>query len=1156
MSDTLEVLSTELGRALRPLADGVSSPAQAAGLLARLGWALPPGVADLGLTGLTVSDVIDKLLVLLRSTDAEREDAILMATRAADLLRAIAELLANVKTIVDALPTLPALTADYLARTRIDQELPRRLLDYLLVDYLRTVANGTYRVLKLAGIVDARDMPADTANYQTAHERLSFHPERIGSLLSPSRDWAGETYGWGTNAPDLDHLLGNIGDVLLGLGGTAFLQDMPPELETALNGSSPPAGTPPFKSLSVHLLRGIGTDTYVIGVALNELRSTVVGGTDSGLALTPFALGSITRDFPLLPIGGGELSFVIEASTTLDGGVALNLRPRVSPTLQALAGGAPSFTGQVRGGLRFHSRAEPAVLLAGAGIELSLLEAQALVGAGVTASGFDASFDISMRELRLEVTLGEADSFVTSITKSASLSCAIDFGMRYSTREGLRFTGSGALEVSIPLHLELGPFCIDVIWLTLGVAAEGLILESSVTGSGQLGPLSVSVERIGGRANLAFSEGNLGPVDLSFAFKPPTGLGIALDAGPVSGGGFISFDEPRGRYAGILQLQVLSISVTAIGLLDTKLPDGRPGYSFLLIITTEFSPIQLGYGFTLNGVGGLAGINRTINAEALRLGVYSGSLDHILFPRDPIQNAPQLISDLSLIFPPAEGQYTFGPMAKLGWGSPTLIEITLGIIIELPSPVRIALLGQIGMYLPKREAPVVEIHLDFVAMIDFGAKLLSLDATLRDSRIVVFTLSGDMALRLTWGDQPNFAVALGGFHPHFPTPPGFPALRRLTLALGEGDRIRLTCQAYQALTTNSLQFGAHVELFVDVGVSVHGWIGFDALFIFSPFSFEVDFTAGLEVAAGGIKLAGVSFEGTLSGPTPWRIRGQATLSVLFVEITAKVDEKFGEEHNEELLPVDPWEKLLESLIDVRNWSATQLPGTAPVVSIAAPSGSTTVMLDPGGRATWRQKVIPLDRSVMRFGNAPTPSAVKYTVDRVSDEFTKGEFGFSSVTDFFPPGQFNDLTDSEKLSRPSFESMNAGIELGSGAAYFGPSIPAAIYYETKLIDSELESRKGSRFGFGMTAHLALAEGGAIARAGAVRSGMKAFVGASKLKQEGDKFVVVSTTDLSQHGTIAAGATKGAATEALDAYLSEQPAERGKWQIIPEHELEAA
>ena len=38
-----------------------------------------------------------------------------------------------------------------------------------------------------------------------------------------------------------------------------------------------------------------------------------------------------------------------------------------------------------------------------------------------------------------------------------------------------------------------------------------------------------------------------------------------------------------------------------------------------------------------------------------------------------------------------------------------------------------------------------------------------------------------------------------------PLPPGFPELRRLTLALGAGDFFRFTLQTYLAVTSNSFQ---------------------------------------------------------------------------------------------------------------------------------------------------------------------------------------------------------------------------------------------------------------------------------------------------------------------------------------------------------------
>lgn len=126
-------------------------------------------------------------------------------------------------------------------------------------------------------------------------------------------------------------------------------------------------------------------------------------------------------------------------------------------------------------------------------------------------------------------------------------------------------------------------------------------------------------------------------------------------------------------------------------------------------------------------------------------------LDSILFPVDPVARADKVISDVESVFPVAPGRFVIGLMARLGWGSPQVVVADLGIVLELPAPVRIVLLGRLGVMLPNPDAAVVELHLDIVGILDLGRGELSIDATLHDSRIAVFDVYGDMALRVGWG---------------------------------------------------------------------------------------------------------------------------------------------------------------------------------------------------------------------------------------------------------------------------------------------------------------------------------------------------------------------------------------------------------------------
>src|SRR5262249_27917546 len=149
--------------------------------------------------------------------------------------------------------------------------------------------------------------------------------------------------------------------------------------------------------------------------------------------------------------------------------------------------------------------------------------------------------------------------------------------------------------------------------------------------------------------------GALGPLDIDFKFKPPRGAGLSIDTGVVVGGGFLFFDPDKGEYGGVAELSIVDIvTVKAIGLITTKMPDGSDGFSLLLILPPASPPIQLGFGFTLNAVGGLLGLNRAVMLDVLRDGVRTGAVDSIMFPDNVIANAPRIISALKGVFPPQE----------------------------------------------------------------------------------------------------------------------------------------------------------------------------------------------------------------------------------------------------------------------------------------------------------------------------------------------------------------------------------------------------------------------------------------------------------------------------------------------------------------------
>ena len=93
-----------------------------------------------------------------------------------------------------------------------------------------------------------------------------------------------------------------------------------------------------------------------------------------------------------------------------------------------------------------------------------------------------------------------------------------------------------------------------------------------------------------------------------------------------------------------------------------------------------------------------------------------------------------------------------------------------------------------------------------------------------------------MGLLVAFGDDANFVVSVGGFHPRFSPPPlPFPSPRRIAISLLNTPVARMRVEGYFAVTSNTVQFGARVEVFFGLDVlNVKGHLAFDALFQFSP----------------------------------------------------------------------------------------------------------------------------------------------------------------------------------------------------------------------------------------------------------------------------------------------------------------------------------
>jgi hypothetical protein len=1134
---TLETVARHVGLALQPLKDRLAS-GQVIALFAELGLQFPPQLLQpsfvnaLNAGGAAAGALPATLTQLATAIDSDNEAGILSAgtqliTEIGAIITALEQIGTELHNISGGLPGLSAAEVNTFA-----QNLPSNLLSYLLISYLENLQPGVVGIGNLLGFLDYIPNPGvsgDPAHPPFTARKLQL--SRLGDLFTKPDQLLKNLYQWGAPGFDGTLLIPRLRTSLqlLGVSSATITPGLPPALDSSF----------------------LSVQTTPPGLTAT-LKTTLPGGFDFTLPL------------------GGVWSVHISATGTLTGGLAAKINPPANVTLHPsaalaaqlesdlLAQGADAAHPIIIIGQTGGSRLQTDSFTFGMGLKITWDS-----GSGTATA--EPTVQINIKGGKVVIDMSNADGFLATVLSGVHVEAGFDLGITWAPDTGIHITGGAQLEIDLPLHLTLGPISLPTLYLVAGASSSGLPIEISAALGLTLGPIQASVDRVGVKGLITFPDhgGNLGPANLAIDFKPPNGLGLAIDAGVVAGGGYISFNPDKGQYAGVFDLSLAEIvQVKIIGVLDTILPDGSHGFSFLLIITFDFPPIQLGFGFTLNGVGGLGGVNRTMNTDALHAGFRAHTLNSVLFPPDPIANAPQIISNIENFFPPAEGRYLFGPMLEIGWGTPTLITLAVGVILEVPDPVRLVLLGLIDAGLPTTEAALIELHIDVLGILDFGAKTLSIDGSLYDSRVLIFSLAGDLALRLSWGDNPNFLFSLGGFNPHFSTAGlDVPNMHRLTVSIGDGDNPRISANSYFAITSNSLQFGSNVEAYASAaGFTIHGYLGFDVLIIFSPFSFEFDFSAGFDVSFEGVSLCGLSVDGTFSGPRPWHLHGDASIHILFFSVSASLDISWGDS-TPAILPQKPvLPDLLPAFQDPRNWSTALPDGTTQAVTLSTPRpDDKTLRVHPMGTLSVRENVVPLDLPITRYGNASPSDGNYFAISDVQidgHEETKQNF-----QDYFAPGQFLTLSDADKVSHPSFERYDAGIKIGSSEVLSGADSPRTVFYEERYIDEPTRfSRFARRYAMAADVHLALSAQGAGFESPLKNTGLfKYRTGATgpTITTQDAAYVVAHVEDLSVRSDIvsSSGGTYFHARAALDTYLALHPEENGNLQILPVHEVTA-
>jgi hypothetical protein len=593
------------------------------------------------------------------------------------------------------------------------------------------------------------------------------------------------------------------------------------------------------------------------------------------------------------------------------------------------------------------------------------------------------------------------------------------------TQNGLTFGDGPNRQLVLPVQLSTPGIVLRQFAIGLPPGADATSGRIDVTFSIAGNLASVFAAEVDD-AGLTISWTGGAGAAIAVEFKPPSAAGLRVGTSLLTGGGFLSYNRTTKEYGGVLDLQFTTIGITAIGLIGTD------PFSLVIVIGVHFLPkIELSFGFTLSGVGGLLAIERRLDSDQLRAGIDQGIVSTLLFPEDPVAAAPQILQQLAAVFPPQSGGFVVGPMVELGWGSQAGFVIArLGVILSLPDP-RIVVLGSLRIGVPSADIDpslrIVDLRADVYGEItpDYFLVIVSLAG----SKIAEITVTGDIGLLIRWGGGAAFAMSVGGFYPKYVPPPELAGLERLAMQLAPPvSFLKVRAQAYFAVTANSLQFGGGLWFSADLDVvSGEAWLTVDALFEWAPriyFIFTID--CGVTIKAFGESVAGVTFRGTLSGTRPWHLDGVAETRILAWKATLSIPAtEWGARDTSTPDAVSPAALVRAALDKDAAWKP-QLPAGADAWVRLVEDRATPLLVHPLGALAVTQLSVPLETQIDRIGSNPVTSRHVNLADPTLGGIVAA--AVSHAIDKFAPSQFFERKGDQAASGPDFEEYPCGMHI--------------------------------------------------------------------------------------------------------------------------------
>ena len=225
------------------------------------------------------------------------------------------------------------------------------------------------------------------------------------------------------------------------------------------------------------------------------------------------------------------------------------------------------------------------------------------------------------------------------------------------------------------------------------------------------------------------------------------------------------------------------------------------------------------------------------------------------------------------------------------------------------------------------------------------------------------------------------------------------------------------------------------------------------------------------------------------------------------------------------------------------------------------AGEDLLVIHPAGVLTFSQRSLPLeDYLIEKFGNKKPLNENKFKLTNANSGGTIIPADYQGIREQFAPGNFTELSDSDKLSRKSFEPLPSGFKLTATSDLL-TTMPVSrpVEYELSYL-----RRKKSGLVFKIIITLAVRAYDRLVKGSAVRQSVLSLQqnrislnAPAQVVLPQESFAVANTADLKSHVQSANGpelfVTQAEAYQRHRELISANPALAGQIQVVSHFEL---